>query len=238
MRQFAIAVLCFFFAFVSLAEAEGLKSFVPNSSAEEQVAKRLCYAGRYKVTKIQKTDLDYKINGTLIEQVASSSDHPNAVPWNAPLLSDGNKEGFEEGKTYCLIVTDGSLIGKTIVAMGEDTPQNLWELKRLIQSKNAYQNSKEWSSRRALWKGFGKDVGFKQKISLYGENEKLDRILYILRNEKDGWPTVYFYDLSTAKSDVVTIQKILNPQINRITYEQGQFIIWANGQVELYLPSS
>jgi hypothetical protein len=208
-----------------------LRSTHSKHGAAETVAARLCYGGRFKIESQTERAGSRQLTASTLEQVASSPDHENAHPLGdaVTIVSDVD---LEVGKIYALIITDGSKLGKTIVAWAEDMPEAFAEVKRIMESPEAYQNSPRWAKRRQLWRDFGRDVGFKERITVYCENDELNQILYAV--EKDGRPSLYLYDAASKDGHPMIHAKMI-PGVNRITYEDGEFLVWYFGQVELYI---
>ncbi len=224
----------FFTLGVVSAEAQDghiLRSTHPKHGAAETVAARLCYGGRFKIESQAERAGSRQLTASTLEQVASSPDHENAHPLGdaVTIVSDVD---LEVGQSYALIITDGSKLGKTIVAWDEDTPEAFAEVKRIMDSPEAYQNNPRWAKRRQLWRNFGRDVGFKERITVYCENDELDKILYVV--EEGGRPNLHVYDAASKNAQPIHHAKMI-PGVNRITYENEQFLVWYFGQVELYV---
>lgn len=223
MRCFCILAFLLLVQYVSANE----KTFL-NSNNERGIVKvvngRRCIAGQFKVLEYNQ-EKNY-IKAKMLNCFASSALHPNKVSIDEVRIVDQKILGnFIVGKTYCMILTYGSMLGMTVVAYGEDLPQVVKEVKKVIQSDEAYQNSKEWQKRRKLWSEFKKHRPSKKEIFAYCENESLTAIFYY-----DARYYFHQFSMSTKK------EKTYYPQSGarrpgRITFEDGKFTGWYEGEV-------
>lgn len=235
----AIAYTFLFGAMMCLAEAAEPKNHIlrgtnPQRSIQQTVSGRLCFAGRYQVKSRTDHDSWSEMDIKLLEPISSDPDHPNSQSRAGKLESQKGEVELKVGGIYCLIITEGSMTGLTIVAWAEDSADAMTEMKQIMQAPEAYQNSEQWKKRRLLWKGFGKNVGFKEKVVLYCENEKLNKILCVI-NDRDR-PQLCLYDDHEGTTERVVHQKVISG-VNQITCENGVFIVWYYGQTELFIGS-
>jgi hypothetical protein len=214
-------------------KASRLASTHSGFSVEQKVRSRLCFAGRYRVEKVGPGE---EATLRLLERAPSNEYHPNASgPEEVVVfLSAAEKDpGLKAGGVYCLVLSYGTKRGLTVEAFGEDDAGTVQELKELMRSPRAFLNDERSRKRQKLWASFKRDAKDQGEISVYGENEKLDRIVF-LRRETGGrqgsFP--YRYKMETGKVEVIATQLNL-PLINRITWEGDSFLLWHDGNLEL-----
>ena len=202
----------------------------PGGSIVGSVHGRLCYAGRFRFESIAEDGNAYL--GRFVEQVPSSTGHPNAMdPGKVRVILRGDSH-FKPalGKTYCLILTDGSVRGKTVEAFGPDDPVTVRQMKEIIESPSAFENDKTWRQRRTLWSKFAKDLGPTEAPLIYSEDDACRNILYLKAGE--GEHPLRLYNIETGRAEPIIHAKVL-AGVNRITFEHGAFYVWFNGSVEL-----
>ena len=203
----------------------------PGGSIVGTVHPRLCYAGRFRFESIAEDGNAYL--GRFIEQLPSSAGHPNAKdPGKVRVILRGDSH-FKPvfGKTYCLILTDGSVRGKTVEAFGPDDLVTVSQLREMIESPSAFENDGTWRQRRNLWVKFAKDREPTEAALIHAEDDACGNILHLLRAGEGEHP-LRLYNIETGRAAPIIHAKVL-PGVNRITFEQGAFHVWFNGSVEL-----
>ena len=152
VRITATAFLAFGCLLSGEAARAGLKPMTRGGVVPQGGGAWVALAGRFQFERWVEEQRHFV--GRFIGQVPSCEGHPNTKD-----LGEGSgscyfsNEEFrpEVGKTYCLILTDGSKSGMTIVAHGPDDAETAKELREVIESPSAFENDATWRKRRALW---------------------------------------------------------------------------------------
>ncbi len=231
----AAAVLVFaWMSWAGAARAE-LQPASKNGAFHRAVAQRLCFAGRFRFERSLQDRNIYVAR--CLEQVSSCAGHPNSSHLEEVTVALLGNDLFvpETGKSYCLIVTDGSKRGMTVEAFGPDDATTLQEMKAVMGSPSAFQNDATWQQRRALWAKFRNDLGTDGAPLLYCEDDARRTILYLKRTD-EPFP-IHLYRAATGKSEQITPARVIRG-VNRITFEEGQFQVWFNGSIELTIDAA
>jgi len=118
----------------------------------------------------------------------------------------------------------------------------------LLACRSSYADNSDKLKRTDVWKVFNKvryvAFGKFQKIDVYGEKPDLTEICYISK----GIVYIFYYKDKNNKGlshiEKMEHAKIINPGINRISYEKskdngfGFFKLWYYGKIELSIGSS
>lgn len=225
----AYIVLFVWINWTGVARAE-LEPATRDGAFRRDVEQRLCFAGRFRFEQFLH---DRVVSvARCLEQVASCDGHPNSSQLEQVTIALSSNDVFipEIGKTYCLIVTEGSKRGLTVQAFGPDDAATLKEMKALMSSPSAFQNNAIWKKRRALWAKYRTDLGTDENPLLYCEDAALLTILYVKKGN-EPFP-IRLYRAKTGKSEPIIHAKVI-PGVNRISFDNGQFRVWYNGSIEL-----
>jgi hypothetical protein len=216
--------------FGASAQSE-LTPIAAGESVEKTVGQRLCFAGRFSVLTAAGDDGRSKLR--CLEQVSSSAGHPNAAKLDEVVIVLRPDSLFrpEAGRAHCLILMEGSKSSLSVVGFGPDDVATFQTLERVMHSLTAFQNDRPWQDRRALWAKFRKDVRPNEHPSIYAEDDRFEHLLYSITDSQVPFP-LHLYDARSGKSRQIVPAKAISG-MNRITYQNDQFLVWFDDSVEL-----
>lgn len=192
----------------------------------------LHYAGRFELVKVRGGP-EPRAQLRLLESLPSSRHHPNdlvanqgeefqvATSWDLDLL------GLDPGDTVCAILRPSHGV---LVALGPDEEPVVAALRRLIRSPDAYRNDERWRLRRRLWAAFRASPDGAASPRLYAEDDDGTRIVYLAAGENLRHP-IFRFDLFAGTSENLIFPRVGAELANRISYEDGGFLFWRDGEI-------
>lgn len=210
-------------------------------TVRKQSAAGLHLAGRVRIVSV--SDDNPKFSGEVLAFFPSDEGHPNALnPGTIAFrVDEGKPLEFEVGKVYVMVFHEAAMYldrptEYRVIAYADDVPEAAALVRRTMESEEVFLNDRVSRNRRALWRGlWAHHAKFdKEPIRLYCENDDATVLLFFTR---EGGP--YFYRLKTNEFEhrEILSMKALAPfeYLNRITFEDGEFKVWINNEVEIHL---
>ena len=217
-------VIFFLFIIVQILSAENKFLTANVKDVVKTVNSRLCAAGQVKILEYNQEEA--YIKAKMLKCIGSSDLHPNNIELGEIKIVDQKILGsFQVGKTYCMILTNGSMLGMTIIAYSENVPLASKEIDEIMKSEEAFQNSKEWQKRRTLWREFKKNRTSEKAILAYCENDSLTTIFYF-----DERYSYHQFSLLSKKEKTYYPQKG-SQRPGNISFKDGLFTAWKAGEI-------